>query len=108
MIVYILLEGPLCRGFYAILILFQGLVEAKLFDQEDCDCNLLKNEFCGRNFENLTRDAESAPPRYYMCLFSGTTDQFDFFGANFLKKKILVSEFQNFKCGFGISTSIIP
>ena len=47
------------------------------------DLNLSKNEFCGRNFENLTRDAESAPPRYYMCLFSGTTDQFDFFGANF-------------------------
>ena len=29
------MNGPLCRGLYAVLILFQRLVEAKFFDMKD-------------------------------------------------------------------------
>ena len=33
------MDGPLCRGLFAVLILFQSLVVAKLFGKEDSDCN---------------------------------------------------------------------
>ena len=48
--------------------------------------NLPKNGLCGRNFENLSPELESAPPRYHVCQFSGKTDNFDFFGPNLPKK----------------------
>ena len=48
--------------------------------------NLPKNGFCGRNFEKLSPDAESAPPRYHVCQFSDKTVNFDFFGSNLPKK----------------------
>ena len=44
--------------------------------------NSPKNGFWGRNFESLSVDAESAPPRYHMYQFSGKTENFDFFGPN--------------------------
>ena len=63
--------------------------------------------FWGRNFEKLNLDADSTPPIYHMCKFSGKTDNFDFFGPNLPKKWILRSEFRDSKSGFRISTSNI-
>ena len=41
-----------------------------------------KNKFWGRSLKNLSRDSESAPPRYHVCQFSFKTDSFEFFGLN--------------------------
>ena len=41
-----------------------------------------KNEFCGRNFKNLSLDSESTPLIYHMCQFSVKMDNFQFFGLN--------------------------
>ena len=49
--------------------------------------NLPKNGFWGQNFEILSPDAESAPPRYHVCQFSGKTDNFDFFGSDLPEKQ---------------------
>ena len=49
--------------------------------------NLPKNGFWGQNFEILSPDAESAPPRHNVCQFSGKTDNFDFFGSNLPEKQ---------------------
>ena len=44
--------------------------------------NLPKNRFLGRNFENISPDSQSAPPRYQVCQFSGKTYNFEFLGLN--------------------------
>ena len=44
--------------------------------------NLLKNEFCGQSFKNLSLDLESAPPRYHMHQFLVKMDSFEFFLLN--------------------------
>ena len=44
--------------------------------------NLPKKEFCGRHFEILSLDSESAPPMYHECQFSGKTNNFEIFGLN--------------------------
>ena len=44
--------------------------------------NLLKNEFWGRNFKNLSLDSESESLRYYVYQFSVKMDNFWFFGLN--------------------------
>ena len=33
------MDGSLCRGLCVVLILFQGLIEAKPFDLKDFSCN---------------------------------------------------------------------
>ena len=40
--------------------------------------NLPKKEFWVWNFEKLCPDPKSAYPRYYVCQFSGKTDNFEF------------------------------
>ena len=47
--------------------------------------NLPNKGFWGRNFKNLSPDAESAPPRYHLCQFSGEKNNFEFFGLNLWK-----------------------
>ena len=42
------------------------------------DPDLPKNGFWGWNFENLTSDSESGPPRFHVCRFSGKMDSFHF------------------------------
>ena len=37
-----------------------------------------------RKFENLTKDSEQ-PPRYHVFIFSGKTNNFEFFGQNLWK-----------------------
>ena len=44
--------------------------------------DLLKNGLWGRNFESLSPDLESAPPRYHVCQFPGKTHNFEFLGLN--------------------------
>ena len=44
--------------------------------------NLPKNGFWGPNFQNLSLDLESAPPKYHVSQFSGKRDNFKFFGLN--------------------------
>ena len=46
------------------------------------DPNLPKNEFCGRNFKNLSLNSELAPPNYHECQFSVKMDNFEIFGLN--------------------------
>ena len=41
--------------------------------------------FLGQNFENLSPDSESAPPKYYVCQFSDKTNNFDIFGPKLPK-----------------------
>ena len=55
--------------------------------------NMPNNGFWGRNFENLSPDAESAPPRYHVNLFTAKTNNFDFFWPKYAQKWILGSEF---------------
>ena len=33
------MNGQLCKGLYAVLILFQSLIEQNFFDKKDFDCN---------------------------------------------------------------------
>ena len=49
--------------------------------------NLLKNEFWGQNFENLSLDLESASLRYYVHQFSDKTDNIEFLGTNLPKNE---------------------
>ena len=87
------MDGPLCKGLYAVLILFQSFVSVSL-RYRVCQFsgktnifyffgpNLPKNLFWGRNFKNLSPDSESAPPRNHVCQFSVKTDNFGFFDLN--------------------------
>ena len=43
---------------------------------------LPKKEFWGSNFKNLRPDSELPPPRYQVCQFSVTLDNFEFFSLN--------------------------
>ena len=66
--------------------------------------NFPQNSLWGWSSKNLAPDSASALPRYYMCQFSGNTDNFDFFFAPICFKRILALEFQKSKGGFGICT----
>ena len=56
--------------------------------------NFPKNEFWGRNFKNLSPDAEWASPRYHVCQFSSKTDNFNFFSPNLPKKEFWGQKFK--------------
>ena len=46
------------------------------------DRNLSKNEYWGQNFENLSADSRSAPPRDHVCQFLVLMDNFECLGLN--------------------------
>ena len=46
---------------------------------------LLINGFWGRNFENLSPDSESAPPKHHVCQFLVIMDKFQFSGLKLRK-----------------------
>ena len=62
--------------------------------------NFPKNGFWSRNFENLSSDSQTPPPKYHMCQFSGKTDNFEFFGQNFPKNGICRRNFKNLSLDF--------
>ena len=49
--------------------------------------NFHQSRLWGWNSKNLAPDSASALPRYYMCQFSGNTDNFDFFFCSNLLQK---------------------
>ena len=55
--------------------------------------NFPKNEFCGRNFKNLSLDSRSSPPIYHVCQFSVEMDNSKFFGLNLGKFPYYVEYF---------------
>ena len=55
--------------------------------------NLFKNGFWGRNFENLSLDLESAPPRDHVYQFSVKTVNFEFFALKLVKLLNYVQHF---------------
>ena len=57
--------------------------------------NLVKNEFWGQNFKNLSPVSESSPLRYHLFQFLGKTDSFDFFCANFPKNVFRMKNSEN-------------
>ena len=57
--------------------------------------NLLKNEFWGRNFKNLSLDLESASLRYYVHQFLDKTDNIEFLGTNLPKNEFWGCNFKN-------------
>ena len=66
--------------------------------------NLLKNEFCDRNFKNLGADSKSAPPKDHVCQFLVKKDNSQFFGLHLGKLPSYVRCFNSNNVG-GVTES---
>ena len=83
----------MCVCLCLCLCLFQFSVKIKSFAFSGP--NLPKNGFWGWNFNNLSLNSESAPPRYHVCQFSVKMCNFEFFGLNMAKLPNYVRYFES-------------
>ena len=58
--------------------------------------NMSKNEFCGRNTENISAHSESALPRYHACGVSDKTVNFEFSSLHLWKLPNYVQYFGSY------------